>query len=97
MLEGMLLIIARWAGVGGEGWRGACARAGRLQAPAGSMHRPCAPCSNSPSRTPLPPPARSLLPALPCCPCSQCVQAAQITFEDYFMADLAIPPLKIVG
>lgn len=29
--------------------------------------------------------------------CSQCVQAAQITFEDFFMADLAIPPLKIVG
>ncbi|PRW59396.1 Solute carrier family 35 member F6 isoform B [Chlorella sorokiniana] len=28
---------------------------------------------------------------------SQCVQAAQITFEDFFMADLAIPPLKIVG
>jgi hypothetical protein len=25
------------------------------------------------------------------------VQAAQITFEDFFMADLAIPPLKIVG
>lgn len=28
---------------------------------------------------------------------SQCVQAAQITFEDYFMADLHIEPLKIVG
>ncbi|GAB4819565.1 hypothetical protein N2152v2_006611 [Parachlorella kessleri] len=28
---------------------------------------------------------------------SQAVQAAQITFEDFFMADLAIPPLKIVG
>ena len=27
----------------------------------------------------------------------QAVQAAQITFEDYFMADLAIAPLKIVG
>ena len=27
----------------------------------------------------------------------QCVQAAQITFEDYFMADLHIQPLKIVG
>ena len=27
----------------------------------------------------------------------QCVQAAQITFEDYFMADLHIEPLKIVG
>jgi len=25
------------------------------------------------------------------------VQAAQITFEDYYMQDLAIPPLKIVG
>lgn len=29
--------------------------------------------------------------------CVQCVQAAQITFEDYFMADLHIEPLKIVG
>ena len=29
--------------------------------------------------------------------CLQCVQAAQITFEDYFMADLHIEPLKIVG
>lgn len=28
---------------------------------------------------------------------SQAVQAAQITFEDFFMADLAIPALKIVG
>ena len=28
---------------------------------------------------------------------SQAVQAAQITFEDFFMADIAIPPLKIVG
>jgi drug/metabolite transporter (DMT)-like permease len=28
---------------------------------------------------------------------SQAVQAAQVTFEDYFMADLYIPPLKIVG
>ena len=28
---------------------------------------------------------------------AQAVQAAQITFEDYFMADLAIAPLKIVG
>lgn len=28
---------------------------------------------------------------------SQAVQAAQVTFEDYFMADLCIPPLKIVG
>jgi Nucleotide-sugar transporter len=28
---------------------------------------------------------------------SQAVQAAQITFEDFFMADMAIPPLKIVG
>ena len=27
----------------------------------------------------------------------QAVQAAQITFEDYFMADLNIAPLKIVG
>ena len=27
----------------------------------------------------------------------QAVQAAQITFEDYFMADLAVAPLKIVG
>ena len=27
----------------------------------------------------------------------QAVQAAQITFEDYFMADLAIEPLQIVG
>jgi hypothetical protein len=25
------------------------------------------------------------------------VQAGQITFEDYFMADLSIAPLKIVG
>lgn len=38
---------------------------------------------------------RSACPAPSCC--SQCVQAAQITFEDFFMADLAIPPLKIVG
>lgn len=28
---------------------------------------------------------------------SQCVQAAQVTFEDFFMADMAVPPLKIVG
>lgn len=28
---------------------------------------------------------------------SQAVQAAQLTFEDYFMADLNIEPLKIVG
>ena len=28
---------------------------------------------------------------------AQAVQAAQITFEDYFMADLAIEPLQIVG
>ena len=28
---------------------------------------------------------------------SQAVQAAQITFEDFFMADLNIAPLKIVG
>ena len=28
---------------------------------------------------------------------TQAVQAAQITFEDYFMADLDIAPLKIVG
>jgi len=28
---------------------------------------------------------------------SQAVQAAQITFEDFFMADMAIHPLKIVG
>lgn len=28
---------------------------------------------------------------------AQAVQAAQITFEDYFMADLEIAPLKIVG
>lgn len=27
----------------------------------------------------------------------QAVQAAQITFEDFFMADLQIAPLKIVG
>lgn len=27
----------------------------------------------------------------------QCVQAAQLTFEDYFMADLSVAPLKIVG
>ena len=27
----------------------------------------------------------------------QAVQAAQITFEDYFMADLAIEPLQVVG
>ena len=27
----------------------------------------------------------------------QGVQAAQITFEDYFMADLDVAPLKIVG
>lgn len=45
-------------------------------------------CSH-PSAAPTPP-CHS-----PCC--SQCVQAAQITFEDFFMADLAIPPLKIVG
>lgn len=28
---------------------------------------------------------------------SQCVQAAQITFEDYFMSEMAISPMKIVG
>jgi hypothetical protein len=28
---------------------------------------------------------------------SQSVQAAQITYEDFFMADLHIAPLKIVG
>ena len=28
---------------------------------------------------------------------SQCVQAAQITFEDFFMAELNIMPMKIVG
>jgi hypothetical protein len=27
----------------------------------------------------------------------QAVQAAQLTFEDFFMADLAMEPLKIVG
>lgn len=27
----------------------------------------------------------------------QAVQAAQVTFEDYFMSDLNIAPLKIVG
>jgi hypothetical protein len=27
----------------------------------------------------------------------QAVQAAQLTFEDFFMADLAMAPLKIVG
>ena len=31
------------------------------------------------------------------CVSLQAVQAAQITFEDYFMADLAIQPLQIVG
>lgn len=31
-----------------------------------------------------------------CC-IAQAVQAAQLTFEDYFMADLAVPPLLIVG
>lgn len=28
---------------------------------------------------------------------AQAVQAAQITFEDFFMADMQIAPLKIVG
>ena len=28
---------------------------------------------------------------------SQCVQAAQVTFEDFFMSDMDIAPLKIVG
>ncbi|KFM25000.1 Solute carrier family 35 member F6 [Auxenochlorella protothecoides] len=28
---------------------------------------------------------------------SQCVQAAQLTFEDHFMSNMAVPPLKIVG
>lgn len=28
---------------------------------------------------------------------SQAVQAAQITFEDYFMSELSIAPMKIVG
>jgi hypothetical protein len=28
---------------------------------------------------------------------SQAVQAAQVTFEDYFMAELSIPAMKIVG
>ena len=32
-----------------------------------------------------------------CRACAQCVQAAQLTFEDYFMADLSVAPLKIVG
>ena len=27
----------------------------------------------------------------------QCVQAAQLTFEDFFMADMSVAPLKIVG
>ena len=27
----------------------------------------------------------------------QAVQAAQITFKDYFMADLTIEPLQVVG
>ena len=27
----------------------------------------------------------------------QCVQAAQLTFEDFFMADMNVTPLKIVG
>uniref|UniRef100_A0A7S3QMG5 EamA domain-containing protein n=1 Tax=Dunaliella tertiolecta TaxID=3047 RepID=A0A7S3QMG5_DUNTE len=28
---------------------------------------------------------------------SQAIQAAQLTFEDFFMADLNVPPMKIVG
>jgi len=36
-----------------------------------------------------PPPRRCYL--------CQAVQAAQLTFEDFFMADLAMAPLKIVG
>ena len=28
---------------------------------------------------------------------SQAVQAAQITFEDYFMSEMSIAPMKIVG
>ena len=27
----------------------------------------------------------------------QCVQAAQLTFEDYFLEHLEMPPMKIVG
>lgn len=27
----------------------------------------------------------------------QCVQAAQVTFEDYFLSELSIAPLKVVG
>ena len=31
-------------------------------------------------------------------PCAlQAVQAAQLTFEDFFMADMSVAPLKIVG
>ena len=46
---------------------------------------------------PLLPLTCTAAPALGPAGCSQCVQAAQITFEDFFLADLAIPPLKIVG
>lgn len=28
---------------------------------------------------------------------SQAVQAAQVTFEDYFMSEMSIPAMKIVG
>lgn len=28
---------------------------------------------------------------------SQAVQAAQVTFEDYFMSEMSIAPMKIVG
>ena len=28
---------------------------------------------------------------------AQCVQAVQVTFEDFFLSDMAVPPLKIVG
>jgi hypothetical protein len=48
----------------------------------------------------LPPIRFTSNPALPLCFglfAGQAVQAAQLTFEDFFMADLAMAPLKIVG
>lgn len=103
MLIGMGLIIARSAQYAQQG----CIRSwSRTQDPniaSDALHPNTAPNRTPPVAAcllsaPRQPPLLPLLPLLPPLPtCSQCVQAAQITFEDFFMADLAIPPLKIVG
>eukprot|EP00798_Chlamydomonas_sp_ICE-L_P032202 gene32202-16751_t len=45
-----------------------------------------------PHHRPTTPPAQA-----PATSTSQAVQAAQLTFEDFFMADMNIAPMKIVG